>query len=281
MSSWDNIKDTAWTLIGFAVAVGVIVLGGKTLYELDRDLDSLAERAAVAGDAGDMRSYLEQLAANMRKYDAASGHAAYIFKNPRNDLGAQYRCVQRVIERLQALERLRRDDPGCQQGLDDLRGVVRDLPRISFGVFLVRGPSLMCRELGACDSPVAAATRTTEPSKDPRATPRATKPIVADPSFVQFGPVTVSLGMPLVEVEAAFDDADDYRLTDSGSGSLDVERRGESNQWVPVGFILVRDGVTTKISSTLAAETSASADKMALGVYAAAAMMLRSGAGEN
>jgi hypothetical protein len=82
MSSWQNVKNAVSALEGIELLVGVVFLAGKTLYELDRDLDSLMERAAVAGDATDMRLYLEQLATNMRIYDVMSGHAAYIFKNP-------------------------------------------------------------------------------------------------------------------------------------------------------------------------------------------------------
>ena len=88
MSSWENVKNTLGALAGVALLVGVVFLAGRTLYELDRDLDSLMERAVVAVDATDMRLYLDQLATNMRIYDAMSGHPAYIFKNPRNDLAA-------------------------------------------------------------------------------------------------------------------------------------------------------------------------------------------------
>jgi hypothetical protein len=132
MSSWENFKETAGPLAGVALVVVVVVLGGKTLYELDRDLDSLKDRAQIAANASDMRAYMEQLEANMRRHRAISGHTAFLFRNARTDLALQHQGVNRVIERLREIEQL---PPATQAaGLDDIRGVLREMPSLAFGV---------------------------------------------------------------------------------------------------------------------------------------------------
>ena len=268
MSSWENIKNTLGALAGVALLVGVMFLAGKTLYELDRDLDSLMDRAAVAGDATDMRLYLDQLATNMRIYDAMSGHAAYIFKNPRNDLAAQYQGIQRSIERLRDLESLPTTDPSYQQGLDDLRGIVREMPRLNFGVFLVRGPWLMCRQLGGCEARGAAVSGPEEASRD--GSESGTVP--EQPSVIRLGPTFVNLGMRADEIRAAIENDIDYRVSRTTPESFAVARRRGPSDWVPVGSFRVRDGVITQMTSILA-ETSTPAVKMAIWLESAATMM--------
>ena len=270
MSSWSNVRITVGALAGIALLVGAMFLATRTLYQLDRDLDSLMERAAVAADAEDMRHYLEQLALNMRIYDAMSGHAAYIFKNPRNDLGAQYQGIQRSIERLRDLESLRATDPSYQRGLDDLRGIVREMPRIGFGVFLIRGPRLMCRQLGGCEPRRAAVSGPDDASRDGGESGTAPE----QPSIIRFGPIFVNLGMRADEVRAAIENDIDYRATRTSSESFAVARRRGPSDWVPVGSFRVRDGVITQMTSIFT-ETSTPAVKMARWFQSAATMMFR------
>ncbi len=58
----------------------------------------------------------------------------------RNDLVLQYHTVQRIIERLEQIEALPRESAVYQSALDDIRGVIREMPR----------PGAACRSGGGC-----------------------------------------------------------------------------------------------------------------------------------
>jgi hypothetical protein len=85
-------------------------------YRLDRDLDSVMDRAQVSADASDMLSYMRTLRDNLRSYESIQGHTAYVFKNPRNDLALQFQTVERIIQRLEQLQQLSRDSEAYQSG---------------------------------------------------------------------------------------------------------------------------------------------------------------------
>jgi len=112
----------------FAV-VFLIVVG----YQLDRDIDSLIDRSQVAADRGDMLGYMEQLKANMEARGIIKGHTALVFKNPRNDMALHYKAVNRVIERLDSIKDMPRNSTQYQVALDDIRGVIRELPNPAIG----------------------------------------------------------------------------------------------------------------------------------------------------
>lgn len=100
-------------------------------YRLDRDIDSLIDRAQVAADREDMLEYMVQLKVNMEKWGMVRGHTALIFKNPRNDMALHYRAVQRIIGRLDSIKELPKSETAYQVALDDLRGTIRELPNLS------------------------------------------------------------------------------------------------------------------------------------------------------
>jgi hypothetical protein len=120
------------------IAVAVVGQAGIYAYQLDRDLDSVMDRAQVAADASDMLRYTRTLAANMEKYGAISGHTALIFTNPRNDLALQYQTVERLVERLEQVQSLPRDAVAYQSALDDMRGIIREMPRLQMGVLWIQ-----------------------------------------------------------------------------------------------------------------------------------------------
>lgn len=137
-TTFNDLYLWFWGVVAVAMVGFAVVTAGKTLYELDRDLDSLMERAQVAASASDMRTYVEQLEANMRAHNATSGHMAFVLQTPQTDLALQHQGVVRIIERLRDLEALPHDSEAYQSGLDDLRGVLRELPRMTWGVFMVK-----------------------------------------------------------------------------------------------------------------------------------------------
>ena len=124
-------RESPGELVAGMVALGFVAcvfLAGHAFvyaYHLDRDIDSVMDRAQVAADASDMLTYMRTLRANLVRYDAASGSTAFVFKTPRTDLGLQYQAVVRIIERLEQLKDLPHDAAAYQSGLDDARGIVR------------------------------------------------------------------------------------------------------------------------------------------------------------
>ena len=73
----------------------------------------------------------------MTKYGATTGHTALLLKTPANDLALHLQAVNSVIERLEQIQDLPADSAAYQTALDDLRGVLREMPRIARGVFWV------------------------------------------------------------------------------------------------------------------------------------------------
>lgn len=63
------------------------------------------DRAQVAADANDMLTYMRTVR-------------------------AKYQAVERIIERLEQLKDAPHDATAYQSGLDDVRGIVRELPRL-------------------------------------------------------------------------------------------------------------------------------------------------------
>ena len=132
MGKWQLLVLTAIYLI-FA-----LIFGGLNAYYLDRDIDSLIDRAQVAGNAEDMLGYMTQLKHNMESYGMTSGYTALVFKTPRNDMSLHYKTVTRVIERLEKIKGLSENETTYQVALNDLRGVIRELPNPADGWFYVK-----------------------------------------------------------------------------------------------------------------------------------------------
>ena len=116
----------------------VIIAAPMQYYNLNRDVDSLHDRAQIAANPQDMLVYLRALRANLTKHGATSGHTALLVKTPANDLALHFQALNSVIRRLQQVEGLPPDSAAYQTALDDLRGVLREMPRVGAGVFRVQ-----------------------------------------------------------------------------------------------------------------------------------------------
>jgi hypothetical protein len=125
------------SLAPFAL-IGVLAFGGVQLFELNRDLDSIQDRGQIAANREDMLGYLRTLSENMVKHAATSGHTALLLKTPANDLALHFQALNSVIGRLEQIQDLPADSAAYQTALDDLRGVLREMPRIASGVFWVQ-----------------------------------------------------------------------------------------------------------------------------------------------
>jgi hypothetical protein len=130
-------KGMIWILwVIFVIGAGIFLIIEN--YHLDRDIDSLIDRAQVSADRDDMLDYIKQLKVNMEKYGMTSGYNAVIFKKPINDLAQHYKTVGRYIERLESLKDLPKNETTYQVALEDLRGAIRELPNPASGFLWVK-----------------------------------------------------------------------------------------------------------------------------------------------
>jgi Ni/Co efflux regulator RcnB len=126
------MKAVLWTvfvLFALFAAVFLIIQG----YRMDRDIDSMIDRAQVAADRDDMLQYTKQLETNMEYWSMTEGHTAIMFKNPRNDMALHYKAVQKIIDRLESIKELPKNETAYQVALNDLRGTIRELPNPAMG----------------------------------------------------------------------------------------------------------------------------------------------------
>jgi hypothetical protein len=132
-------RTQGW-FVGWAslMLAGALMYGGAEYYHLQRDLDSVQDRAQIAANPEDMLAYLRTMRSNMVKYKATSGHTALLLKTPANDLALHLQAVDSMIQRLEQVQNLPVDSTAYQTALDDLRGVLREMPRIASGVFWVQ-----------------------------------------------------------------------------------------------------------------------------------------------
>ena len=122
-------------------AIGLIVIlgfGGLQSYYLDRDLDAVQKRAQIAANPQDMLAYLGTMRDNLEKHRATAGHRALLMKTPATDLALHFQAINSVIRRLEQIQALPADSAAYQTGLDDVRGVLRETPRIAQSVFWVQ-----------------------------------------------------------------------------------------------------------------------------------------------
>jgi hypothetical protein len=132
------IKDDARGCLMPLALLIILVYGGLQSFHLNRDLDSVQDRAQIAANPQDMLVYLRTLRANMVKYAATSGHTALLLQTPATDLALHTQALDSMIARLEQIQGLPVDSAAYQTALDDLRGVLREMPRIASGVFWVR-----------------------------------------------------------------------------------------------------------------------------------------------
>jgi hypothetical protein len=131
-------RDESFEGLALVGLLAVLAFGGWQSFQLNRDLDSVQDRAQIAANPEDMLGYVRTMRDNMMKHGATSGHTALLLKTPANDLALHFQAVNSVIERLEEIQSLPADSAAFQTGLDDLRGVLREMPRIATGVFWVK-----------------------------------------------------------------------------------------------------------------------------------------------
>jgi len=81
---------------------------------------------------------MEQLKKNMEQYGMTEGHIVLVFKTPITDMKLHYKAVNRIIDRLESIKEIGQDQTAYQVALDDLRGVIRELPNPASGWLWVK-----------------------------------------------------------------------------------------------------------------------------------------------
>jgi hypothetical protein len=128
-SAGNTDSQVGVTILVLVLAAG---FGGTKWFQFNRDLDSIQYRAH------DMLAYVHTLRSNMVKHDATSGHTVLLIRTPANDLALHFQALNGVAGRLEAIQTLPADSTAYQTALDDLRGVLREMPRIGSDLFWVR-----------------------------------------------------------------------------------------------------------------------------------------------
>ncbi|MFH0929990.1 MAG: hypothetical protein V1814_01925 [Candidatus Moraniibacteriota bacterium] len=113
-----------------AACTGFLVITG---YGAVRNIDAVIDRAQVAADREDMVEYLQTLKKNMEEWGMTRGHFALVFKTPANDLTLHYKALNRIIERLDSIKNIPKNETAYQVALNDLRGTVRELHNPALG----------------------------------------------------------------------------------------------------------------------------------------------------
>jgi len=125
-------------LLGFIVTIISTVICIVIWYPIMRDTDAVIDRAQVAASRQDMVEYMEQLKKNMERYGMTEGHIVLVFKTPITDMKLHYRAVDRILGRLYSIKEIGQDQTAYQVALDDLRGVIRELPNPASGWLWVK-----------------------------------------------------------------------------------------------------------------------------------------------
>lgn len=130
------MKAAFFSSLIYTVLVGLfLIIQG---YGLVRDIDALVDRAQVAADREDMVEYVTQLKDNLESRGMDRGHFALIFTTPANDLALHFRTVNRVLERLESISDIPKNETAYQVALDDIRGTIRELPNPAMGYLWVQ-----------------------------------------------------------------------------------------------------------------------------------------------
>ena len=124
----NNKLSCVGALMALLVLVTLFLFGMLKEYQVDRDIDSLINRAQVSADSGDMLLNMQMLQHNMEVYGMTQGHGALFFTTPMTDFNLTYKAVNRIIERLAEVEKMPKNEVAYQVALDDIRGTIRELP---------------------------------------------------------------------------------------------------------------------------------------------------------
>lgn len=134
----ETAVKIAFLVLAIVWTVAACFIWGIGYWVINRDVDTVMARAQVAADAGDMLGYMVKLRDNMQSRGMTHGHTAFIFKTDMNDVGKQFEAVKKIIERLEKIKDLDTSSTTYQVALDDIRGILRELPAMAGAWFYIK-----------------------------------------------------------------------------------------------------------------------------------------------
>lgn len=134
LKKWLTIS-AALSIAFFVIAS--IVITARTAISISRDIDSPYLRAQVAATPESMISYLEQTLDALDNKGMDGGYTSIWVKSPWTDMETIRANVGRIIQRLEIIQTLPPESDAYQQGLDDCRGIIRELKIQAFGFWTV------------------------------------------------------------------------------------------------------------------------------------------------
>ena len=129
---------TVMLVLAILWTIAALVWWGVGDWMVGRDTDKVMDRAQVAADATDMLGYMEKLRVNMDERGMTQGSTALVFKTDVNDVSKQYEGMKKLIQRLEKIKNLDTASTTYQVALDDIRGTIRELPRMGSGWYWVK-----------------------------------------------------------------------------------------------------------------------------------------------
>lgn len=114
----------AWLIVWAINGIWLLVTAN---YLVRRDTTAWLNRAQVAAAPEDMERYLDKTLEGMKKWKLGSGHAAFVFKTPDNEMSLITRALTKAADRAGELKQVAQTKVEYHVGLDDLRGTIREL----------------------------------------------------------------------------------------------------------------------------------------------------------
>lgn len=115
-----------WIIL-FVWLIAGIFLWVKAGYIVHKETGAWLNRAQVSSHAEDMDVYLSRLRKGMERYNLTTGHAAFVFKTPDNDMELIMKAIDRARERLNEVRQMALNSIEYQTAMDDVRGILREL----------------------------------------------------------------------------------------------------------------------------------------------------------
>lgn len=138
MKKWEKYAGIMYLVVW--VVCGIISI--YMWWRSEAEVYAYKHRAQVAAEAEDVLKYLERLKEGMEKWGMTKGHYALIFKTPWNDAGLDYIALTRAIERVKRLIGMDKSSVAYQTGMDDVRGIIRELEMDVFYFWALHTPLL-------------------------------------------------------------------------------------------------------------------------------------------
>jgi len=97
------------------------------LFQVYQGVDALLYRAQVSVEADKLAVRLGELSKNMERFGMTHGYVFPLIGSPRSDVGLDYEAINDAHDRAIILSGLEKSSAAYQSGMDDLRGVIREL----------------------------------------------------------------------------------------------------------------------------------------------------------